>query len=67
MEDLDELFIALGCIGEFSIGCEIQSAVKNHLATLEHGINKIWPKEEEGLELLGLFQRDNLLRTGYKY
>ena len=32
------------------------------MLTLEHGITRIWPKDEEGLELLSLFQRDGQLR-----
>ena len=62
IESLDKLFIALGYIGEFQLGSDIQAAVNKHLVTLEHGIGKIWPKDEDGLEILDLFQRDNLLR-----
>ena len=62
LEKMDELFIGLGYLGQFVLGSDIQAAVKVHLVTLEHGIPRIWPRDEEGLEIITLFQRDNLLR-----
>ena len=62
LEKMDELFIGLGYLGQFVLGSDIQAAVKGHLVTLEHGIPRIWPRDEEGLEIIALFQRDNLLR-----
>ena len=44
LDTIDEIFIALGYLGEFIRGHELQNAINRHLSTLEHGINRIWPK-----------------------
>ena len=62
MDESGEFLISLGFAGLFAAGSEIQSLISKQLHTIEQTTSKIWPKEDEGLELLESFQKEGTLR-----